>query len=1134
VIRSSGGGTWATRDYVDRLAVAWATQAARKRIPLDAARSVIILAALENREISVHPGADLDSRYGLREQTIDREIVRPHFIPFAKAGNYVEGLKVLVGEIEKWIDAKDEAVRREREAAVARAAEIRRNAEATLGSARELVTEARGELAAKQDSGLRLAGLASQVDQAEAKLTALAGQTEQNPQRVLQEAAAAQQQVRQALDELRRLAALQTEAAARFERLDESLGELEGKTEQLGKAGLAVDPVQAKLDAAAEALATARGTVRTDPQQSLAAAQQVAERLQAAERQLAELPGQRRQVQEKLKAVEELQRAVSSRLDHPALSGTASHKAALSALENLSKAVSVAKAEQASDYDTAFQQLSAAESRLQEMQESANARIARHTFLTRTLPVTAALIALAVAAAVLAWLASRYLRRRRAAEREFEQFKLQVVALLDRLDAIKKRHQLLPFSDRDYTEPMAGNTLALYQAIDENIGRLRARWLELMDLRQRGERLLATHRLLATRPLDEVRRLLAESGKLAPVDESYDRSMADLDRLEQAHERAEPLLKSVDEALGRVREQLARIDEGGLPTAPYEADLQSCVELSDRGRSSLRADPLGAFELLSQSLEKITLLGRWTEQVLQHLEGARQAADKLNEVEQTARQRRAEGLKLTEEQGNPDPVLAEGRAQRETALAALARGNLEQAAAHLEQAFAAAAAAAEAIERQHAAKAWATEQVVLRRDEMARLRGLLDHSRAAQEELARDFAAASWRGVADNLQQADQLLAGFDPAIDEAARAAADEVQAYFRAADLLQQTAEDQQQAAALIEAVARQREELSRLREQCRQQRQTASGQLRQIQTYLAQHEISIRDEARALLVEAERELETLAAAMEQPRPDWTDLHQQLAQAAAGLESARARAEDDVRCHQALLARLDEVRRQSARIGELLSGSTADRPRANQAYQAASLAVEQVAHECGLPRGDWPALTRRLDSAAADLESAERFAREDIRLAQQAAAAVQSAQRQIEQARSYYSLGISADVSPAERQLAQVQASWSGQGYEQVIQLAAAAERAAREAYHEAVQEVERKQRRIEAERRRREEAQRAAAQALVISTLSRTARAGGFGSSGSPGFGSSSRSSSSSPTGGSRSSSSSWGSSSSQSRW
>jgi hypothetical protein len=284
----------------------------------------------------------------------------------------------------------------------------------------------------------------------------------------------------------------------------------------------------------------------------------------------------------------------------------------------------------------------------------------------------------------------------------------------------------------------------------------------------------------------------------------------------------------------------------------------------------------------------------------------------------------------------------------------------------------------------------------------------------------------------------------------------------------------------------------------------------------------------------VEAERELETLAAAMEQPRPDWTDLHQQLAQAAAGLESARARAEDDVRCHQALLARLDEVRRQSARIGELLSGSTADRPRANQAYQAASLAVEQVAHECGLPRGDWPALTRRLDSAAADLESAERFAREDIRLAQQAAAAVQSAQRQIEQARSYYSLGISADVSPAERQLAQVQASWSGQGYEQVIQLAAAAERAAREAYHEAVQEVERKQRRIEAERRRREEAQRAAAQALVISTLSRTARAGGFGSSGSPGFGSSSRSSSSSPTGGSRSSSSSWGSSSSQSRW
>jgi colicin import membrane protein len=237
--------------------------------------------------------------------------------------------------------------------------------------------------------------------------------------------------------------------------------------------------------------------------------------------------------------------------------------------------------------------------------------------------------------------------------------------------------------------------------------------------------------------------------------------------------------------------------------------------------------------------------------------------------------------------------------------------------------------------------------------------------------------------------------------------------------------------------------------------------------------------------------------------------------------------------------LAGLEQAHRQAARVGELLRSHTADRPRANQAYQAASLALERVAHESRSPRNDWKALARRLDEANSDLAGAERFAQEDIRLAQQATAAVQAAERQIEQTRSYYSLGISADASQAERQLALVQQQWSAQAYEQVIQLAAAAERAARQAYNDAVQAVERKQRQIDEERRRREAAERAAAQALVIATLNRASRgssfgsSGGFGSTGSGGFGSS-RSSSGSRSGGSSSSSSSWKSSSSHSSW
>jgi uncharacterized membrane protein YgcG len=89
VVKTSGRGDWATRDYTDQLWGRWRAEALPEKRALDPQRSVLVVLALQNRQLSVHAGTVLQSDYRLRGQAVDRQLVRPHFIPHARAGDYV-------------------------------------------------------------------------------------------------------------------------------------------------------------------------------------------------------------------------------------------------------------------------------------------------------------------------------------------------------------------------------------------------------------------------------------------------------------------------------------------------------------------------------------------------------------------------------------------------------------------------------------------------------------------------------------------------------------------------------------------------------------------------------------------------------------------------------------------------------------------------------------------------------------------------------------------------------------------------------------------------------------------------------------------------------------------------------------
>ncbi|MDR3617888.1 MAG: TPM domain-containing protein, partial [Paludisphaera borealis] len=105
VVKSSGAGQHATRDYLDRLYDSWRRDAKAKNLKLDPERSVVVVAALDNRQVAVHPGSLLRDRFGLKGTTIDGEIVQRAFIPLARENDYPGALSALLTSTNNFLAA---------------------------------------------------------------------------------------------------------------------------------------------------------------------------------------------------------------------------------------------------------------------------------------------------------------------------------------------------------------------------------------------------------------------------------------------------------------------------------------------------------------------------------------------------------------------------------------------------------------------------------------------------------------------------------------------------------------------------------------------------------------------------------------------------------------------------------------------------------------------------------------------------------------------------------------------------------------------------------------------------------------------------------------------------------------------
>ena len=136
VVKNSGAGNWATRDYCFELDRVWREQAKQSGQsyrtdlsdlfdqPNQSDRTILIVLSMSNQQISLLASKPLQQEYDLQGDSIDRQLIAPHFIPFAKNHDYANGLTVLVSEIEARLKnhdtARDTARQRKQEQSQAR------------------------------------------------------------------------------------------------------------------------------------------------------------------------------------------------------------------------------------------------------------------------------------------------------------------------------------------------------------------------------------------------------------------------------------------------------------------------------------------------------------------------------------------------------------------------------------------------------------------------------------------------------------------------------------------------------------------------------------------------------------------------------------------------------------------------------------------------------------------------------------------------------------------------------------------------------------------------------------------------------------------------------------------------------
>ncbi|GIW89432.1 MAG: hypothetical protein KatS3mg108_3756 [Isosphaeraceae bacterium] len=1064
VVGSSGEGSQATRNYADGLFEQWS-----RAVGVDPLRSVLIVVAVKNRQVAVRAGAELQARYGLRGATLQRELVEPTFLPLARAGRLPEAAVALVEAIERWIVGREEERAGVSGALARRLEQVRRDADEALATANRLLGEARQELEEKRSLGFEVARDQEVVDRHGRGLPELARRVEREPREVLAESQRSQHELEQVLGRLRSLPARQVEARARLEGLEGRVQRVEDALDGARQEGLGISVLEQALKQELAARDEVRAMVARDPEGALARIAEVEAALEGLLARSRSLPEVRRQRERRAAEVERLRKELEGALARAERSG-ASVAAIRARYEPLRPRIESATRSEVEDEQAALEVLTGLVPQLEGELNQVRRAESRHRLLSRTLPLGAAAAVLSMLAVLggTFWFLARQSRQR--ADRRVREFRRRATELMEKLDGVKERHRLLPVSDPDYTEPLEGATLERYTAVQEAIGRLWSRWLEAMDRLEQAQRILRKAPMFGVQTVREAERVVEDLKPLDEIERDVPVVSAELDLLGEAHEQARARKERIDDVLKQLDQKIDGLGGLGVKPGAYDAEAEAVARAMEEVKGRLASDPLTAAERWAEVAGRAERLLERVEKVRGLAERARRLEADGETLKEAVAKARGEGLRLDESGGNPDSAIEQAERARREAQAALDAGDPEMAGARLDESAKSLAEGAAILERVRQARRFVAAELKARREEQEALRAALESARGEAEALARGHALRAWREVADVVSWAEGVLERLPGRIAEAEAWGSEPAQRYLAARARLEDVGREQREVRTRLEALGRRRAELEAVRADVEAGLRDFQERLGELLKRVDERAAEVGQEARAGLRELVEASRRLARDAQAGRPDWPALQGQLAQAREELAIVGERVEGDIEAHGQLGREVARLRPRLEELGERLRREDKDRPPSNLRYRAAVEALARAEQEAARGSTDWPRLLGWVREAAEELDQAEALVQEDLRLARQAESELDSAERALRTARGFAVLGVTADTRAAAAQLEQARAALEGQDYEQAVQLATAAEQAARRALHAAEREAADRKYQIERQRRRR----------------------------------------------------------------
>lgn len=895
IVNSTGNGQNATAQYTDALYAEWIRTAAQQKIPLDPQRSVIIVLGVENRQLSVHAGSELQRDYGLHGQTIDRKLVTPYFIPEAKAGNYVQGLATLVDKIDEWVAKIDQQKLQSQQQAAAQVQQVKANAKAIVGARDKLLSDVQSLIQQHAGTGLDLAKQQNLARQAHKQLAEIALRIEANPSQALSDATSAQSTLVNLAGELRQIAVTQLNARQQLNSAHKQAIQIAELIETQRRAGLAVNSVGQQLDQSMAELEKADRATNSQPAMALQLAKAQATQLQALQQTVNELPQQQQLVQSQLAEAQRLQKQAAVKLKSARAIGVdiaESTRRLNSADERLQQLDELSR----SNYDAALTALGTTIASLKSESESLQSATDQRYFNSRTLPMWIGATIMGLSLLALAVMRGWHLIKRSHVDSKLQEFKTTVVGVSDALDELKERHRMLPFTDTDFKEPMTGQTLETYNSVQDSIEELRQRWLALMDVWQGVKENIKTEGFFSHSKLQDAAAMIDN----APVDNVLqlikEKCTSTLDRLQDAHEQQHLAESTLSEALLKLEEQLQNVREVNLQTGPYETELRTALDRRDEMDNLRVSDPLGASAVYENTLSEVRRIGKWTEQILHHYAGSLELSEKLADVDADAAEHRRQGYRFSEEGSDPALLFAGIEHHRAECLNLLNSGEAKTAAEHLTQGFGLVASAKERIERQVQGRAFCKAQVNQRPQEQQRLQESISAGQRAISEMQTHFSDGAWSDVRDNVAMAERTLLDSNSLLQEAARNGTDDVQLYITASSQYERIQHLQIETASLLAAVEQRWGDLQSLRQRTRLELQNASRTCSQVGQQLTSNTAD-RPAANRRFHDGELVLKRAGELALATKVDWQDVLNQVNHASREFETAMTMAQEDVR---------------------------------------------------------------------------------------------------------------------------------------------------------------------------------------------------------------------------------------------